>query len=148
MATEIIRWDSIPVYGGAFQGGNEWTCNDWRTWHGKLKSRLGKEAADTIWMYAFTKRNFVSYLDDCMTFDEDFRKFLDREKLADAAGNLITSIANGIWDVISGAGELVGGLASGAGALGRALPIIIPIVLIGGTVLLVSSAVGKVKGGR
>lgn len=130
--------DATPVYNDNLLKfwnwfSDVWGCNDWITWHKAMMNKYGRDRANNTFLKHWDNLATGSSAIDCRSFNTAFRDYTKKVGLYDALYSGLGIIAKPIGvttDVISGAGDVIGGVAKGAGNAGKTLKVILPVILI------------------
>lgn len=116
----LVKWDSVPDYDD-WGPDSWWECIEWKSWFYALKTHFGRDTAKSIWVYGWNKQGFGSGGLDCRSFDSEFRSFLKKEDLEDAAG------AN----ILGSAFDILKGIETAAVGASKTLKYVAPALIIG-----------------
>lgn len=101
----VTTWNNAPDY-DLWGNDTSWSCDDWIMWHRLLKQKFGKNKANFMWDYAFSKSGTLSSNLDCRTFNSTFRDYTRTNNLNPYANSgIFEPVLQGtgtIQDVISG----------------------------------------------
>lgn len=98
MANPATAWDSVPDY-DKWGPDTSWGCVEWEQWYYALKDHFNEDTAKYIWSYAWDKQTIGASALDCRSFNSEFRSFLRKNDLMDAAGGNILGAG---YDIFKG----------------------------------------------
>jgi hypothetical protein len=127
-----IKWDTVPDYD---QWGVDsfWNCEDWIMYHKKLAEHFGKETANELWNYAYSKSGSLSSNLDCRTFNSTFRDYVNKNGLSPYAN---AGVFAPILSTYGTASDVLSGTLKGVSSVfqGDNVKKLINIILIGSIV--------------
>jgi hypothetical protein len=120
-----------------------WSCPEWIQWHKAMVSQYGAYQANEKFLTEWNKQSIGAHALDCRSFNSEFREYTKAVGLHDALYNgallakplgittdAVTTATSAASDVVQAGGDLIQGVAQGAGSLGKSLKYVIPVLLI------------------
>lgn len=121
---------------------DEWGCNDWKIYHQRNESLLGRTQANEIIAIDFSNASIWSSVVSFCKFNCAWRQyFLDRGFQGGFLDNVFCDTAKIITDVSGGASDITGGI----GTTAKILKVVLPVALIGGAIYLTVNTKARKK---
>ena len=125
---EVSTWNIAPDY-DSWGIDDSWSCENWVTWHVKLKEHFGDKTAREIWNFAWDRTGNLSSNLDCRTFNTNFRSYVKSNNLQVGSAGVFQPILD-----VYGTGQdiVTGGLDTVSSVFGgKAFKTTLTIVLVG-----------------
>jgi hypothetical protein len=122
---EVITENSIPNLDN-WGWDDFWTCSDWIAWHQIMKSKKGKEYADSNFLKWWNEQGLGSHALDCRSFNSTFRDYLRKE-------NILENLYGGVGIVAQPIGyttDIASDLAQGVSTTAKVLKYVLPVASI------------------
>jgi len=134
----IITAESIPDL-DEWGIDDYWSCADWITWHKALTQKYGLTNANLLFAEFWNKQGFGAHALGCRTVDSSFRQYIESvglyETVWQGAGGL-KYILQPVGAVMQTGGSIGSQILQGLETTSKGLGGLIPVLAIGGVVLL------------